>query len=85
MGFKSRKIRQHEEAYMAIPLHSKQFVSFEELLMSQGVWQEALTRLLVQKGNIYERGVSGEGEGSGQSNEEKKMEGLANDGLCGFL
>ena len=32
---------------MAIPLAPKQVVSFEELLMSQVVSQEALTRLLV--------------------------------------
>jgi hypothetical protein len=35
---------------MAIPIHFKQLVSFEELLMSQVVQQEALTRLLVEKG-----------------------------------
>ena len=35
---------------MAIPIDSKQIVSFEELLMSQVVQQEALTRLLVEKG-----------------------------------
>ena len=35
---------------MAIPLDPKQVVSFEELLMSQVVQQEALTRLLVEKG-----------------------------------
>ena len=35
---------------MAIPLAPKQIVSFEELLMSQVVQQEALTRLLVEKG-----------------------------------
>lgn len=35
---------------MAIPLDSKQVVSFEELLMSQVIQQEALTRLLVEKG-----------------------------------
>ena len=35
---------------MAIPLDPKQIVSFEELLMSQVVQQEALTRLLVGKG-----------------------------------
>jgi hypothetical protein len=34
---------------MAIPLDSRQFVSFEELLMSQVVQQEALTRLLVER------------------------------------
>ncbi len=35
---------------MATPLDPKQVVSFEELLMSQVVQQEALTRLLVEKG-----------------------------------
>ena len=35
---------------MATPLDPKQIVSFEEILMSQVVQQEALTRLLVEKG-----------------------------------
>jgi len=35
---------------MAIALDPKQAVSFEELLMSQVIQQEALTRLLVEKG-----------------------------------
>ena len=35
---------------MAIPIDSKQTVSFEELLMSQVIQQEALTGLLVEKG-----------------------------------
>ena len=35
---------------MANPLDPKQIVSFEELIMSQVVQQEALTRLLVEKG-----------------------------------
>ena len=35
---------------MATPLDPKQVVSFEELLMSQVVQQEALTRLLMDKG-----------------------------------
>jgi hypothetical protein len=35
---------------MATPLNPKQVVSYEELLMSQVVQQEALTRLLVEKG-----------------------------------
>ena len=35
---------------MATPLDPKQIVSFEELLMSQVIQQEALTRLLVEKG-----------------------------------
>jgi len=34
---------------MATPLDPKQIVSFEELLMSQVIQQEALTRLLVEK------------------------------------
>jgi len=38
------------EVSMAIPLDPKQVVSFEELLMSQVVQQEALTRLLIEKG-----------------------------------
>jgi len=38
------------EDFMAIPLDSKQIVSFNELLTSQVVQQEALTRLLVEKG-----------------------------------
>ena len=35
---------------MAIPLNPNQLFSFEELLMPQVVQQEALTRLLVEKG-----------------------------------
>jgi len=35
---------------MAIGLDHKQIVSFEELLMSQVVQQDALTRLFVEKG-----------------------------------
>ena len=35
---------------MAIGLDSKQVVSFEELLTSQVIQQEALTKLLVEKG-----------------------------------
>jgi hypothetical protein len=35
---------------MATPLDPKQVVSFEELLMSQVVQQEALTRMLIEKG-----------------------------------
>jgi hypothetical protein len=36
--------------FIAIPIDPKQSVSFEELLMSQVTQQEALTRLLVDKG-----------------------------------
>jgi hypothetical protein len=39
---------------MAISLDPKQVVSFEELLISQVVQQEALTRLLAEKG-IFNR------------------------------
>ena len=35
---------------MATPLDPKQIVSFEEIIMSQVVQQEALTRLLINKG-----------------------------------
>jgi hypothetical protein len=38
------------EAPMATTLDPKQIVSYEELLMSQVFKQEALTRLLVEKG-----------------------------------
>jgi len=36
--------------FMATALDTKQIVSFEELPMSQVVQQEALTRLLIEKG-----------------------------------
>jgi hypothetical protein len=39
-----------QEASMATALDPKQIVSSEELLMSQVIQQEALTRLLVEKG-----------------------------------
>jgi hypothetical protein len=39
-----------EGGFMATPLDPKQVVSFEELLISQMVQQEALTRLLIEKG-----------------------------------
>jgi hypothetical protein len=35
---------------VATPLEAKQIVSFEELLISQVVQQEALIRLLIEKG-----------------------------------
>lgn len=35
---------------MAMPIDPKQVVSLEELLMSQVVQQEVLTRLLIEKG-----------------------------------
>ena len=45
---------------MAIPLDPKQTASFEELLMSQGVQQEALTRLLVEKRDMFTKWSSWE-------------------------
>jgi len=39
---------------MATPLDPKQVVTFEELLMSQLITQEALTRLLIGKGVFTE-------------------------------
>ena len=44
---------------MAAPLAPKQTVSFEELLMSQVAVQEALTRLLVEKGIFTRRQPQG--------------------------
>jgi len=41
---------------MAIPLDPKQIVSFEELLMSQVVQQEALIQLLIEKGGFTREG-----------------------------
>jgi hypothetical protein len=35
---------------MAIPTDPKQITSFEELLMSQVIFEKSLTRLLVEKG-----------------------------------
>jgi len=42
---------------MATSFEPKQVVSFEELLMSQAVQQEALTRLLVKKGTFTKEEV----------------------------
>ena len=56
----------------AVEVGNKQMVSFEEPLMSQVVQQEALTRFLVEKGNIHQRGAFGDGEGGGSGDEEKK-------------
>ena len=42
---------------MAVRIDPKQTVSFEELLMSQVIQQEALTRLLVEKGIFTKTGV----------------------------
>jgi hypothetical protein len=47
---------------MATPLDPKQIVSFEELLISQVVQQEALSRLIIKKG---QEGTFCDGEGSG--------------------
>jgi len=43
-----------EGGFMATPLNPKQVVTFEELLMSQLITQEALTRLLIGKGVFTE-------------------------------
>ena len=59
---------------MAITLDPKQIVSFEKLLMSQVVRQEALTRLLVEKGIFTEDGLLEMVRVGGQRNEEKKKE-----------
>jgi hypothetical protein len=71
-----------KEVLMATPLDPKQIVSFEELLMSQVVQQETLTRLLIEKGiftkeeflemvRVVDKEIKGrqirEGKGNGQS------------------
>ena len=57
MGFRRlEEARKDKRGFMAIPLDPKQIVSFEELLMSQVVQQEALTRLLVEKGIFTKQG-----------------------------
>ena len=43
-----------EGGFMATPLDPKQVVTFEDLLMSQLITQEALTRLLIGKGVFTE-------------------------------
>jgi hypothetical protein len=48
--FKLSRSKRKKFGSGAIPLDPKQIVSFEELLMSQVIQQEALTRLLVEKG-----------------------------------
>jgi len=55
---------------MAIPFDPKQIVLFEELLMSQVVQQEALTRLLVEKGIFTKKGC-GDGKSGGSGDKEK--------------
>jgi hypothetical protein len=50
---------------MAIPLDPKQVVSFEELLMSQVVQQEALNDVACGRRAIQQRGVFRDGERSG--------------------
>lgn len=47
------------EASIATSLDPKQVVTFEELLMSQVVQQEALTRLLMEKGIHKEADLGG--------------------------
>jgi hypothetical protein len=47
---RSSKRGPHQGGYMATGLDSKQIVTFEELLISQMIEQEALTRLLIEKG-----------------------------------
>ena len=58
---------------MTIPFDFKQIVSCEELLMSQMIKQDSLTRLLVQKGDIYEGRITGDGEGCGSGDEKEQI------------
>ena len=55
---------------MASKIDSKQIVSSEELLMSQVVSQEAVIRLLVEKGSIQQGGVFENGEEGRSGNQE---------------
>ena len=58
-------------------------MSFEELLMSQVVQQEALTRLFLEKGIFIEEEFL---EMVNKINQEmKRKEGLVNGSLCSFL
>jgi hypothetical protein len=50
---------------MATPLDPKQIVSSKELLMSQVIQQESLTRLLVEKGIFTKGRVFGNGKVGG--------------------
>jgi hypothetical protein len=58
------------EDFMATPLDPKQIVSFEELSISQVVSQDALIKLLIEKGGLHQGRVFGDGEG-GRSGDEK--------------
>ena len=57
---------------MTIPLNPKQMVSFEELLMSQVVQQEALTRLLVEKRIFTKEEFLERVRGEGSRNKKEK-------------
>jgi uncharacterized protein YqgQ len=69
---------------MAIPFDPKQIVPFEELLISQVVQQEALTRLLVEKG-IFTKEEFMEMVKVVNREMKRKKEELANGSLCSFL
>ena len=56
---------------MGIRLDLTQVARFEELLMSQVVQQEALTRGTHREGDIEQGGVFGIGEGGKPGNEEE--------------
>ena len=56
---------------MGIRLDLTQVAPFEELLMSQVVQQEALTRVTYQERDIQQGGVFRNGEGGKPGNEEK--------------
>lgn len=58
---------------MAITLNSKQVVSSEELLMSQGLRQEALTRFACGERDICQGGVFSDAEANGSGDEEKMV------------
>jgi hypothetical protein len=63
------------EVLMTISFDLKEIVSFEELLMSQIVQQEALTRLLVEKGIFTKEAFWEMVRGGGSGDEERKDSG----------
>jgi len=74
MGFLSPKIKQQEEASMAIPLDPKQMVCLEELLYAPGGTARSPYQIAYREGDIHQRGVLGDGEGGRQRNGKKKRE-----------
>ena len=65
-----QRIKERVTKWQSVLILNK-IVSLEELLMSQIVQQEALTRLLVEMGDACQRGVFGDGEEPSDGNEHR--------------